>query len=232
MTDVPGGTGPDEPQGSPGDPWDAWRSWSRPSTGGPETNAWDAWKEWEWSPVQRQPIPSGGGCGGNAAGAIVAVVILVFLVLQTFGGALGGAEHLDADELIAGIDALPETGPRDQRPPDTAIGETATFPAPEHAPEDVATAIQSRVKAPSQSQSSGESTFLLYEEGTVAIGPAPGAGSGSEIVVFEDNQEATRHFPLLLAVPGWSGSLDTFESRARSRGGIGGFRGGGGGFGK
>ena len=85
------------------------------------------------------------------------------------------------------------------------------------------------MRAPRQRDTSGTSTFLLYEEATVAIQDVDG---GSEIVVFEDNRAATRRYPAILIFPGWSGALTDFDTRARSRGGIGGYRGGGGGVGK
>lgn len=228
MSDVTGG-GPEEP--SP-DPWDAWRRWTPSSSGaaaGP--SAWDAWKTWRWTPGQRRPLAShaaaGRGCGTNAFGVVIAVV-LIFMLLSSFLGSAAGPVDLEADELIAAIDALPVTGPRNERPPDGGAGETVTFPAPGAAPAAVADQIQA-VRAPTQRDSSETSTFLLYEEATVAIQPV---GGGSEVVVFEDNRAATRRFPTILLLPGWSGALDTFDTRARSRGGIGGFRGGGGGLGK
>lgn len=169
----------------------------------------------------------GAGCGPNAFGMVIAVVI-AFLILSSFLSSLGGTSDLAADDLIAAIDALPVTGPRNQRAPDASAGETVTFPAPGAEPVAVADQI-SAVRAPAQRDDSGTSSFLLYEEATVAIQPV---ADGSEIVVFEDNRAATRRFPTILLLPGWSGTLDTFDTRARSRGGIGGFRGGGGGLGK
>lgn len=220
-------TGADGP-----DPWDAWRGWTPSSSGAAEgPGAWDAWKTWEWTPGQRPPMASKvgcTGCGPNAFGMVILVVV-AFLILSSFLSSLSGSSgDLDADDLIAAIDALPVTGPRDQRPPDTAAGETVTFPAPGAEPPAVADQIQA-VRASDQRDTSGTSTFLLYEEATVAIQAVDG---GSEVVVFEDNRAATRRFPTILLLPGWSGALDTFDSRARSRGGIGGFRGGGGGLGK
>jgi Domain of unknown function (DUF4247) len=213
-----------------GDAWDAWRGWSSdpPADPGP----WDAWKTWQWTPGGRPPrqrvaLASGAGCGPSGIGFIIAIVVFIMLI-SSFLSSVGGAVELSADDLIASIDALPVTGPRDQRPPDAGAGETTTFPAPGAAPAEVADQIQA-VRAPSQRDASGDSAFLLYEEATVAIQPV---ADGSEVVVFEDNRAATRRFPSILLLPGWSGALDTFDSRARSRGGIGGFRGGGGGFGK
>ncbi|MCO8128869.1 DUF4247 domain-containing protein [Acidimicrobiia bacterium EGI L10123] len=224
MSDVPGGR-PDQP-----DPWDAWRGWSAGSDGPTDApGAWDAWKSWEYTPRARPPMATGAGCSGcgsTGIGVIIAIVVFIML-LSSFIGSIG-ASDLSADDLIASIDALPVTGPRDQRPPDTGAGETTTFPAPGAVPVAVADQIQS-VRAPSQRDSSGESVFLLYEEATVAIQPV---ADGSEVVVFDDNRAATRRFPSILLLPGWSGTLDDFDTRARSRGGIGGFRGGGGGFGK
>lgn len=232
MSDVPGG-GPDEPSS---DPWDAWRRWEPSTSGAAEgPGPWDAWKTWQWTPGRRQPVQalslaSGSGCSGcgpNAFGVIIAVV-LIFMLISSFLGSAGGSGDLAADDLIAAIDGLPVTGPRNERPPNAREGETVTFPAPGAGPGAVADQIQA-VRAPSQRDASGSSTFLLYEEATVAI---QATGDGSEIVVFEDNRAATRVFPTILLFPGWTGALDTFDTRARSRGGIGGFRGGGGGLGK
>jgi len=224
VSDAPAG-GPDQP-----DPWDAWRRWSAASDGPTDApGPWDAWKTWDYTPRARPPMATGAGCSGcgsTGIGVIIAIVVFIML-LSSFIGSIG-ASDLSADDLIASIDALPVTGPRDQRPPDTGAGETTTFPAPGAVPGAVADQIQS-VRAPSQRDSSGESVFLLYEEATVAIQPV---ADGSEVVVFDDNRAATRRFPSILLLPGWSGTLDDFDTRARSRGGIGGFRGGGGGFGK
>lgn len=220
---------PDGPGGA--DPWDAWRGWSPSSSGAAEgPGPWDTWKSWQWTAGKRPPVENRlgcTGCGPNALGMVILVVI-GFLILSSFLSSIGGTGDLEADDLIAAIDALPVTGPRDQRPPDTGAGETVTFPAPGVEPAAVADQIQA-VRVPSQRDTSGTSTFLLYEEATVAI---QAFESGSEVVVFEDNRAATRRFPTILLLPGWSGSLDTFDTRARSRGGIGGFRGGGGGLGK
>lgn len=224
MSDVPGGSG--QP-----DPWDAWREWSAGSGDRTEAEgAWDAWKRWEYTPRARPPMANSfgcTGCGSTGLGMIIAIVVFIMLI-SSFIGSIGASGDLSADDLIASIDALPVTGPRDQRPPDTGAGETTTFPAPGFPPAAVGDEIQA-VRAPSQRDSSGESVFLLYEEATVAITPV---ADGSEVVVFEDNRAATRRFPTILLLPGWSGTLDDFDTRARSRGGIGGFRGGGGGFGK
>lgn len=223
---------PDEPGGT--DPWDAWRQWDPSSSGGPNEGPgpWDAWKSWEWTPGQRPPMAMASnvgctGCGPNAFGMVIAVVV-AFLILSSFLSSVGGSSDLAADDLIASIDALPVTGPRNQRPPDSSAGETVTFPAPGAEPAAVADQIQA-VRPSDQRDASGTSSFLLYEEATVAIQAVEG---GSEVVVFEDNRAATRRFPTILLLPGWSGTLDTFDARARSRGGIGGFRGGGGGLGK
>ena len=221
---------PDEPGGT--DSWDAWRAWTPSSSGAAEgPAAWDAWKTWEWTPGQRPPMAANTfgctGCGPGLFGVVIAFFVLVALLSSALGS-VGGSGDLAADDLIAAIDALPVTGPRDQRPPDTGAGETVTFPAPGAEPAAVADQIQA-VRAPSQRDTSGTSTFLLYEEATVAIQTDE---RGSEVVVFEDNRAATRRYPSILIIPGWAGSLDTFDSRARSRGGIGGFRGGGGGLGK
>lgn len=221
---------PDGPGGT--DPWDAWRGWTSSSSGAAEgPGPWDAWKTWKWTPGQRPPTAANAmgctGCGPNALGMVILVVV-AFLILSSFLSSIGGTGDLEADDLIAAIDALPVTGPRDQRPPDSGAGETVTFPAPGVEPAAVADQIQA-VRAPSQRDTSGTSTFLLYEEATVAI---QAYESGSEVVVFDDNRAATRRFPTILLLPGWSGSLDAFDTRARSRGGIGGFRGGGGGLGK
>lgn len=220
---------PDETGGT--DPWDAWRGWEPSSSGAAEDpGPWDAWKTWQWAPGHRPPMASKmgcAGCGPNALGMVIAVVI-AFLILSSFLSSVPDSGDLEADELIAAIDSLPVTGPRDQRPPDASAGETVTFPAPGAEPAAVADQIQA-VRAPTQRDASGTSSFLLYEEATVVIQAADG---GSEVVVFEDNRAATRRFPTILLLPGWSGALDNFDTRARSRGGIGGFRGGGGGFGK
>ena len=226
MSDQPPGGRPD--QGEP-DPWDAWRAWSAPS-GGSAEDPWDAWKGWRWDPGAARRFSGGGGaagCGPNIGRLVVGTVIVLFL-LSFLSGLFAEPEDLPADELVAAIDALPVTGPRDQRPPDAAAGETATFPASEADPATVAAAIQA-VRPPSLREQSGASVFLLYEEATVAVQPVD---LGNEVVVFDDNRQATRRFPLLIGLPGWGGVLDDFDSRARSRGGIGGFRGGGGGFGK
>ena len=227
MSDRPG-----DPGGT--DPWDAWRQWDTPTDGGAAEGPgpWDAWKTWEWTPNQRPPMAMASnvgctGCGPNAFGMVIAVVI-AFLILSSFLSSVGGSSDLSADDLIASIDALPVTGPLNQRPPDSSAGETVTFPAPGAEPAAVADQIQA-VRAPDQRDASGTSSFLLYEEATVAIQAVDG---GSEVVVFEDNRAATRRFPVILLLPGWSGTLDTFDTRARSRGGVGGFRGGGGGLGK
>lgn len=228
MSDVPRGG-----SGEPSDAWDAWRAWTPSSSGAAaEPSAWDAWKSWEWKPGQgpprqRPPFAVGagrGGCGPNLFGVVIAIVVL-FMLLSSFLGSAAGPVDRDAGDLIAAIDALPVTGPPNQRPPETGAGETVTFPAPGAPPAAVADQIQA-VRAPTQRDTSGSSTFLLYEEATVAIQPV---GDGSEVVVFEDNRAATRRFPSILLLPGWSGALDTFDSR-RSGGGIGGFRGGGGGL--
>lgn len=220
----------DRPDGT--DPWDAWRSWEPSSSGAAEgPSAWDAWKTWQWTPGQRPPTAStvgGAGCGPNAFGMVILVVVAFLILSSLLSGLSGGEADLAADDLIASIDALPATGPRNQRPPDASAGETVTFPATETAPPELADQIQA-VRPPDRRDTSGTSTFLLYEEATVAIQEAE---RGSEVVVFEDNRAASRRFPVILIFPGWSGSLDTFDSRARSRGGIGGFRGGGGGLGK
>jgi len=220
---------PPPPPGEGGDPWDAWRAWVRGGgADGPDASPWDAWKSWSWDPraARRFSSSTPSGCAPGLVRLALTAIVVLFL-LSFLGGALGGGEDLAATELIARIDALEVTGPRDQRPPDASAGETATFPSAAAAPV-VAGAIQA-AQAPAQRHESGTSTFLLYEEATVAIQPAPG---GSEVVVFDDNRSATRRFPLLVALPGWGRTLDDFDSRARSRGGIGGFRGGGGGFGK
>lgn len=222
---------PDQPGGT--DPWDAWRGWTPSSSGAAEgPSAWDAWKSWQWTPGQRPPMsarPAGAGCGPNAFGMVILVVI-AFLILSSFLSSLSGSSSGDlaADDLIAAIDALPSTGPANQRPPDASEGETVTFPAQGVPPGVVADQIQS-IRTPDERESSDGTTFLLYEEATVVVRPR---SDSSEVVVFEDNRAATRRFPAILIFPGWSGSLDTFDSRARSRGGIGGFRGGGGGLGK
>ena len=227
----------DRPDGAP-DPWDAWRDWS-PTAGpagsgggsAPGEGAWDAWKSWQWTPGQRPPAVANTlgctGCAPNAFGFVI-VIVIVFMILSSILGSVAGSGDLPADDLIADIDALPVTGPRDRRPPDGGAGETATFPAPGAEPAAVADQIQA-VRAPRQRDTSGTSTFLLYEEATVAIQDVDG---GSEVVVFDDNRAATRRFPAILILPGWSGALNDFDTRARSRGGIGGFRGGGGGVGK
>ena len=75
---------------------------------------------------------------GMNSGLFIRSAATIFFVAGAFGA---GAEDLPADELIATIDALPVTGPRDQRTPDASIGETATFPAPGVAPIEVADAI-------------------------------------------------------------------------------------------
>jgi hypothetical protein len=224
VSDVPGGG----PEGT--DPWDAWRRWTPSSGGDGDPGPWDAWKTWQWTPRQRPPSAANvgcSGCGSNAAGIFIAIVV-IFMLLSSFLGSVADSGDLSADGLIAAIDGLPVTGPRDERPPDRAAGETTTFPAPGAEPAEVADQIQA-VRAPSQRDTSGASTFLLYEEATVAI---QSVTDGSEVVVFEDNRDATRRFPTILLFPGWSGTLDNFDTRARSRGGIGGFRGGGGGLGK
>lgn len=223
MSDRPGGPGGQ-------DPWDAWRDWSAGSGGNAGAGPWDAWKSWQWTPGQRPPMASSfgsSGCAPNAFGFVILIVIAIMIISSMLGSVAGGGD-LPADDLIAAIDALPVTGPRDRRPPDATAGESATFPAPGAEPAAVADQIQA-VRAPRQRDTSGTSTFLLYEEATVAIQDVDG---GSEIVVFEDNREATRRFPAILIFPGWSGSLNDFDTRARSRGGIGGYRGGGGGLGK
>jgi hypothetical protein len=168
----------------------------------------------------------------GAAKALIVVVIVFFFFASVLGGVLeDGIEELPADELIAAIDGLPETGPRDQRPPDPSAGETATFPAPDAEPASVASAIAA-ARVPEQQEQAEASSFLLYEEATVTVQPAPGGGPGSEVVVFDDNRDATRRFPILIGFPGWGFRLDDFDTRARARGGIGGFQGGGGGVGK
>lgn len=228
--------------GDPGstDPWDAWRGWQPASGDQPDPpGAWDAWKTWEFTPRARSPFGGGGGfggstlarnagCGCGSAGIGMIIVVVIFMMLvSSFVGSMGSGD-LAADDLIAAIDALPVTGPRDQRPPDTGAGETATFPAPGAGPAAVADQIQA-VRAPTRRDASGDDAYLLYEEATVVVQPV---ADGAEVVVFDDNRAATRRFPTILLLPGWSGALDDFDSRARSRGGIGGFRGGGGGFGK
>lgn len=232
MSEQPPGRGPEESGDDAPDAWDAWRTWSAPA--GSEAGAWDAWKTWRWDP-SAAPRRGGGrrGCGCGCTPAIFTVVILIAVLLFTFGAMfIGEPRDLPADDLIAAIDALPATGPRDQRPPDTAAGETTTFPAPGVDPGSVASQIQAARMA-RQRQDEGGATYLLYEEATVAVYADPSDPASSEVVVFEDNREASRRYPILLAVPGWSGALDDFDSRASSRGGgIGGFRGGGGGVGK
>lgn len=232
MTDHPGSGGPEEPGGSHEDAWDAWRHWSDPPAaagGGAAADDWDAWKTWPWTagagPRPGHPV----GCSTNLVRLGVGTVV-VLLLISFLMSAFAEPEDLAADDLIAAIDALPETGPRDQRPPDTAAGETATFPAPGLDPASVAAAVQA-VRPPDRREQSGASVYLLYEEATVVAQPGGGL-DGSEVVVFEDNRDATRRYPLLVGFPGWTTSLDDFDARARSRGGIGGFRGGGGGFGK
>ncbi|HEX4903359.1 MAG TPA: hypothetical protein VFV42_11155 [Acidimicrobiales bacterium] len=238
MTDQPPGGHPGDGADGGSDPWDAWRAWSGPSdpagpAGSGGADPWDQWKSWRWDPGAARRLAGGGhqaGCGPGVVRLVVGTVIVLFL-LSFVSGLFAEPEDLPADDLIAAIDALPATGPRDQRVPDAAAGETATFPAPETDTASMASAIQG-VRPPSLREQSGASVYLLYEEATVAVQPAPGAGRGSEVVVFEDNRAATRRYPLLIGFPGWGGVLDDFDGRARSRGGIGGFRGGGGGFGK
>lgn len=236
MSDQPPPIPPSGDPGDPEDPWDAWRGWSTSGPSDPSAAApWDAWKTWQWDPGAARRFSAGSsgppGCSVGALKALIVVVITFFFFASILGDVLGGAEELPADELIAAIDALPVTGPRDQRPPDRSAGETATFPAPDADPASVASAIAA-VRPPEQREQSDASSFLLYEEATVTVQPAPGGGPGSEVVVFEDNRDATRRFPILLGFPGWGVRLDDFDSRARSRGGIGGFQGGGGGFAK
>ncbi len=226
----------DRPPGSDGqDAWDAWRGWSPAAGGGaggaPEEGPWDAWKSWQFTPGQRPPAMANSfgctGCAPNAFGFIILIVVVIMILSSMLSSVAGGGD-LPADDLIAAIDRLPVTGPRDRRPPDEGAGESATFPAPGAEPAAVADQIQA-VRPSRQRETSGTSTFLLYEEATVAIQDVDG---GSEVVVFEDNREAGRRFPAILIFPGWSGALNDFDTRARSRGGIGGYRGGGGGGGK
>lgn len=224
----------DRPEGGT-DGWDAWRDWKPTSgpgaAGGEGPGPWDAWKSWQWTPGQGPPVMANRfgctGCAPNAFGFII-VIVVVFMIISSMLSSVGGGGDLPANDLIAAIDGLSVTGPRDRRAPDTSAGESATFPAPGAQPAAVADQIQA-VRAPRQRDTSGTSTFLLYEEATVAIQDVDG---GSEVVVFEDNRAATRRFPAILIFPGWSGTLNDFDTRARSRGGIGGYRGGGGGVGK